>query len=69
MIEQNYLYIWIQHTQIIKKKPIPILASDQKFIYVDQCNGSDKNFYICKTKSIEKTKLCVCIILQCIRLK
>ena len=34
--EQNYLWIWIQHTQINKKTPIPILASDQKFIFVIQ---------------------------------
>ena len=36
VIEQNYLEIWIQHTQINKKTPIPILASDQKFIFVNQ---------------------------------
>ena len=37
-IEQNYILIWIQHTQINKKTPIPILASDQKLIFVNQCN-------------------------------
>ena len=30
--------ILIQHTQIYKKTPISILASDQKFIFVKQCN-------------------------------
>ena len=37
VIKQNYLWFWIQHTQIKKKKPIPILASEQKFIFVNQC--------------------------------
>ena len=45
MIEQNYLLIWIQHTQINTKTPIPILASDQKFIFLNQCNLIQYNIF------------------------